>query len=659
LSYQPALDGVRALAVLAVLLFHAGVRQLSGGFLGVDAFFVLSGFLITSLLLAELARNGKIALAAFWLRRARRLLPALVVVLAVVALLARTLAGDEELTFIRGDALAALAYVANWRMIFRGTDYFAQTAAPSPLQHTWSLGIEEQFYLCWPLIVLGVMVFAARRGRAVLLALAVAGAAGSAIAGALLFRDGDVGRAYFGTDTRAQALLIGCALALALKTPRARMVTRTVSTAAAVLGLGVIAMLWAYADGTDAWLYRGGLTAGGLAVAAVLWHVTIVPAGPLSRALSVAPLVAIGKISYGVYLWHWPLFQLLNGDRTGLAGAKLIMLRITAALVVATLSYWVIERPFRRGVRRPAWLAGRRAAIAGATAFAVVVAGTVMTVLSGTRSVTVSAAPVIVLPTASDTGGPAASPAPMRRAGRKPGGQPRVTILGDSVAWSIGTYLPDHPGLAVTTRAIQGCGIALLPDILAEGTPHTNYPHCERWPDRWRSAVVTDDPDVAVILLNRWELMDRRINGRYQHVGQPDYDAYLLGQLAQGVGIAVSHGAQAVLLTAAYTRRNERPDGGIYPEDEPSRVDAWNRLLGTTALRFPGRVTVLDLNAVACPDGRFTWDVDGLRIRSDGLHFTPVGVQRIIAPWLLPQVARIAVAGPPPRGLATARPDRS
>ncbi|MGA8112477.1 MAG: acyltransferase, partial [Actinocatenispora sp.] len=152
-AHRPALDGVRAVAVAAVLVFHGGLAFLPGGFLGVDAFFVLSGFLITSLLLVEWGRTGRIRLPAFWARRARRLLPALLLMLAAVSVVARWLLPSGDLGPVRGDSLAALLYVANWRMIFRGSDYFAQTAAPSPLQHTWSLGIEEQFYLLWPLIV--------------------------------------------------------------------------------------------------------------------------------------------------------------------------------------------------------------------------------------------------------------------------------------------------------------------------------------------------------------------------------------------------------------------------------------------------------------------------------------------------------------------------
>jgi hypothetical protein len=238
--------------------------------------------------------------------------------------------------------------------------------------------------------------------------------------------------------------------------------------------------------------------------------------------------------------------------------------------------------------------------------------------------------------------GAAANTAPILRAGRRPGSQPRVVVLGDSVAWSLGTYLPKQPSLTVTVRAIQGCGIARLPDIIQLGEGHTNYPACPTWDSRWTRAVQADDPDVAVILLDRWELMDRRLGGEYQHVGQPTYDAYLEFELKLAISVAGGRGARVVLLTAPYTKRAERPDGGLYAEDRPERVDAWNALLWRVAAQQTDRVRVLDLNALVCPDGKFTWSVDGLRVRSDGLHFTERGVQRLIAPWLLPQLAAIA-----------------
>jgi lysophospholipase L1-like esterase len=148
---------------------------------------------------------------------------------------------------------------------------------------------------------------------------------------------------------------------------------------------------------------------------------------------------------------------------------------------------------------------------------------------------------------------------------------------------------------------------------------------------------------VAVILLDRWELMDAKPHGAWVHVGQPPYDAWLAGQLRKAISVVGERGAAVVLLTAPYTHRMERPDGGLFPEDTPARADAWNRLLRRVAAEEGTQV--LDLNRVICPDGRFTWAIDGMQVRSDGLHFTPAGVQRVIAPWLLPQLARIAASG--------------
>jgi peptidoglycan/LPS O-acetylase OafA/YrhL len=634
-AYQPALDGIRALAVTAVVLFHAGVPGVGGGFLGVDAFFVLSGFLITSLLLDERRARGRIDLRRFWLRRARRLLPALLLVLLATVIAGRLLLDGDALRLLRTDALAALGYVANWRMIFRGTGYVAATAAPSPLQHTWSLGIEEQFYLLWPLIVAAVL--AVRRGRTVLIVLCGAGAVASELTCAWSFRPEDISRAYYGTDTRAQALLIGAALAaVGLSTAR-----KWVSVAG-IAGLGALVWLWHTASDQAPGLYRGGLTAAALATAMIIFAVVRRPGSVLARTLAGKPLVALGRISYGVYLWHWPIFTFLNADDTGLSRWPLLAARLVATLAAATLSYHLVEQPIRHGVlgRR---LPPRVPTVVTAAALTVMVFTIATATAVPPPPPATAAAPVVIAPPEHRAAlHPVRDAGPMKRPGRPPnaGPEPRVTFLGDSVSWVIGDYLPEHPGMWTSDRAIQGCGIATLPDILELGTPHTNYPGCTSWPRRWQKSVAADDPDVAVIELNRWELMDRKYEGRYQHVGDPDYDRYLSDRLDQAITVAGSGGAAVVLLTAAYTHRAERPDGGLYPEDEPSRVDAWNDLLRAAASRHD--VTVLDLNKLVCPQGKFTWDVDGYRIRSDGLHYTPTGVRRLIAPWLLPRLAAIA-----------------
>jgi peptidoglycan/LPS O-acetylase OafA/YrhL len=641
-AYQPALDGVRAVAVLGVMLFHGGVPWLPGGFLGVDAFFVLSGFLITSLLLTEFDGTGRIRLSAFWGRRARRLLPALLVMVIFVLAVFRLLLPAKETALLRGDALSTLGYVANWRMIYRGADYFATTAAPSPLQHAWSLGIEEQFYLLWPLLLVVYFGWRSAHRYAVLAIACTVGAALSAVASGVLFRPADVNRAYFGSDSRAQALLIGCALAVVLA--RWSLPARPIAIAAAV-GLVVDAFIWTHAHGTDGWLFRGGLLVDAVAVAAILGFVTVRPSGWLGSVLAVTPLVWLGRISYGVYLWHWPLFAIVTAERTGLTGFLLLALRMSTTIAVAALSYYLIEQPIRTG-RALRLLALRRPSVAALTAILCVAGVGLLAVVATAPRSTGPVAPVYARPTTVPTPTPDAV-APVNRSGRRPGEEPRVTFFGDSVSWTLGTYLPPHPGLDTSVRALPGCGIARLPDLLQLGDGGTNYPGCTQWDNKWRDSVAKDDPDVSVILLDRWELMDRKLNGAYQHVGEPEYDTYLTGELNLAISIAKSGGAQVVLLTAPYTHRAERPDGGLYDEDQPDRVDAWNRLLYAEAARDPHNVTVIDLNQRVCPDHKFTWAIGSMQIRSDGLHFTPEGVQQWIAPWLLPQLAAIAVTPRP------------
>ncbi|MCU7727984.1 acyltransferase [Actinoplanes sp. KI2] len=672
-GYSPALDGIRAFAVAAVVLFHAGVGGVAGGFLGVDTFFVLSGFLITSLLLADRSK-----ITTFWVRRARRLLPALLAMLLATVVAGRfLLAGDPDATgLLRTDAFAALGYVANWRMIFRGTGYAAATATASPLQHTWSLGIEEQFYLLWPLLVVGLLTWlAARRARAALLFLCVAGAVLSQVLCAVLYRPEAIGRDYYGTDTRAQALLIGAALAVltgrtlprpghpAESTTRPRSLPRLRLPAALVerpLRLGLPAALaaaltfwlWHAANDQAAWLYHGGLTVAALATAVIVAHVIAEPHAPIARTLSVPPLVGLGRISYGVYLWHWPLFCFVTADRTGLSRWPLLAVRLGGTLAVAIASYYVIEQPIRRGTlgRRLPRLVPTAVTAAALAAMVAVIAVIAVTTEPPPPATTLAAAPpVVIAPHLARRPAMAGRPGvpPAVRPGRITSPhEPRVTFLGDSVAWVIGSYLPAHPGLWTSVRAIQGCGIATLPDILETGTPHTNYPGCTSWPRRWQRGIDQDRPDVAVLELNRWELMDRRYQGHYQHVGEPGYDAYLTRQLDTAIDIAGSRGAAVVLLTAAYTHRAEQPDGSLYPEDQPQRVDAWNNLIRAAAARRPGEVSVLDIDPLVCPGGKFTWRIDGMRVRSDGLHYTPEAVQRIIAPWLLPKLAQIAESEP-------------
>ena len=308
------------------------------------------------------------SLGAFWARRARRLLPALLLVICVLAVTAPLLLPAAEVRLLRGDGLAALFYIANWRMILRGGDYFAQTSAPSPLEHTWSLAVEEQFYLVWPVLLVVLLagaMTAAHRRQALRRVLVFCGlvAVASTVLLAQSYDPMDPGRAYYGTDTRAASLVIGAGLAVVLARYRPQaagwVTSRRVRRALGVLAAGavlVLAWAWTHADGGDRWLYRGGLAAMAFAVAVVLAYVVLVPRGWLARLLALAPLVLLGRISYGVYLWHWPVFIAVNAGRTGREGGELFALRCLITLALATLCYVLVERPVRNhrfGSRRP------------------------------------------------------------------------------------------------------------------------------------------------------------------------------------------------------------------------------------------------------------------------------------------------------------------
>ncbi|WP_156686047.1 acyltransferase family protein [Mycobacterium sp. Marseille-P9652] len=642
----PALDGLRAIAVGLVLVGHGGIPGVGGGFIGVDVFFVLSGFLITSLLLDELGRNGRIDLTGFWIRRARRLLPALVLMVLTVAA-ARGLLPDQALTGLRNDAIAAFLWVANWRFVAQNTDYFTQGAPPSPLQHTWSLGVEEQYYFVWPVLLIAVTLALAararrRRARATvggvrfaMFLIATVGALASAAAAIALTSPGTRDRVYFGTDTRAQALLIGAAAAALLVrdwpslnrgwcligTRWGRRVARILP----VLGLAGLAAAVHYATG-EAGEFRHGLLIGvALAAVLVVAPVALEQRGAVARALSWRPLVWLGAISYGVYLWHWPIFLALNGERTGWSGLPLFGARCAVTVAVAALSWWLIEQPIRR------WRPARVPLLPLAAA-----------TVASAAAVTLLVVPVGTGPGLREDGLPpgvssvaAVSPSPpggSRPRPRDPNRPFTVSVFGDSIGWTWMHYLPPTPGFAFLDHTVIGCS-------LVRGTPYRyigktldQRPECDGWPIRWSNQVSQDQPDVALLIIGRWETVDRVNEGQWTHIGDPTFDAYLNGELERALDIAGSSGVRVVVATVPYSRGGEKPDGRLYPEDQPERVNLWNTMLRKAVAHHPG-VQILDLNKKLCPDGVYTAKVDGIKVRSDGVHLTPEGV-KWLTPWL-------------------------
>jgi peptidoglycan/LPS O-acetylase OafA/YrhL len=380
--YMPGIDAMRALAVLAVFGYHAGLGWVPGGFLGVDVFFVISGYLITSLLLREFRSTDQIALGRFWLRRARRLLPAVGVLIAV-AMIVSAIAEPDKIDTIRGDALSSLFYFANWHFIYEHTSYFEGFGRPSLFTHLWSLSVEEQFYLFWPLVfAAGMKLF----GRGRLLIGVLAGAVGSVALAWILFDPGhDASRIYYGTDTHAVGLLAGVALAMVWSPTQLRThksfgpLVGPILDALGVVALGYLILSFAHVHDYDLALWHGGYAWVAIATALLLAAVAH-PAARLGRILGQPALLWLGLRSYSFYLWHWPVLAMTRpGVDIDLPRGILIPLQLIACLVLADLSYRFVELPFNGKAKLPkmpeGWLKVARPALVFSVLAVILVVG--------------------------------------------------------------------------------------------------------------------------------------------------------------------------------------------------------------------------------------------------------------------------------------------
>lgn len=356
--YMAGIDGLRALAVLAVIIYHLNYDWAPGGLLGVGIFFVLSGYLITDLLIAEWNRNGRLDMKNFWLRRARRLLPALFLMLFVVVA-GVAIFSPTQLETIRGDVGAAVLYMSNWWLVFHDVSYFEKFGPPSPLGHLWSLAVEEQFYVIWPLVLALGLRFLKRRGPIMIITLVLA--ALSAMLMAVWYEPGlDPSRVYYGTDTRVFGLLIGAALAMMWPS---RLLTTNISQKARItldlsglLSLGILLYSIWNTNQYDDYLYEGGLVLLSV-VSAVLVAVLAHPASSLAKWMGCKPLRWIGVRSYGIYLWHYPVIVWTNpflAEREWMAipGA---VLQLLASILLASLSWKYLEEPIRYGALGKIW----------------------------------------------------------------------------------------------------------------------------------------------------------------------------------------------------------------------------------------------------------------------------------------------------------------
>ena len=647
--YQPALDSLRALAVLAVIAYHNGYAWAVGGFLGVDAFFVLSGYLITTLLVLEYRRLDAIGLAAFWGRRIRRLMPALLLVLLFSALYGTLVLRSYEIGRLRADSLSSLFYVANWRFIVSGQSYFDLFATPSPLRHLWSLAIEEQFYLGWPVVV--VVCLRIRRGGTGLLgAVCGVGAIASVIAMHALYNAQEPSRAYYGTDTRVHTLLIGALLGLALLRwrPRPGAMTTVLQGAAALIAVAV-AWTWHVVNATDAGYYGIGSLAYAVGIAVII--AAVVQTGSLlARMLTIPPLPWIGRISYGLYLWHWPVIVWLVHWRVGFGASRLVALRLVVTFALATASYYLVEMPIRKGRWFPRSSRSRRFAlpVAVAVVASVLLASTVGA--TAPPSYLTGGFPIhCPSPTSVERREAQAALSSLGKNSRIPR-LPAMSVIGDSVScslWPGFAAIHRQDGLRFRMGGAIACGEAsqeVLASAQVDLVP-TDTDKCESLIAQLRHDANPRGTKIA-LWMSSWERADLNDRGTRLVAGSVRWDAVLTRRMERIVDELRRNGTRVVMVTMPPKALGEV--GGVSVRSSTHDDDSYanlNNLLLRFAASHASDVTLIDLAGHVCPGGPpCPRTIDGIAPRAiDGGHFTPAGSVWALE-WLLPQIHQALIA---------------
>ena len=640
-AYQPALDGLRGVAVLLVLLFHGGFAWMSGGYVGVSVFFTLSGFLITSLLILEHQRSGRVAWLAFVARRAKRLLPAGLSCLVLIALLSWS--GEfAAVPHLRRDVAMAAGQVANWNSLVGSGSYAdlltRSAGIVSPVEHYWSLAVEEQFYWLWPLAFL-LLAKVSKRPSRLFIHLAALAAAGVVGARLIALRWG-ADAAYWATPARLGEILVGCALGAGCLLFRRR------PAWLGIVGLGGLAVvLWAAIE----WPTRGGPAyAGWLGVFSLASGALIlglqVP-GPLRSLFSFGPLVWLGRISYGVYVFHWPVFVLATSRSVHLHGWPLFLVRMAITLAIALASYFFLEQPVRRSR-----VVVRRVASLVLPVTAAVVALTLLVVPlepSLGRATTSGAAPT--------TSGAPSEPGTAATDGALPAGSTSTTLppppdvpisvlmIGDSTALSLNDSLATWgaDGIARQVRSVASVGCGLIRRTVMAGDDSGVFAAgCEKVHERnLPEALASADPGVVLILVTmpdagkrEWdsgEGMLRPTDDRYRERMLADYRSMAQRLVAAGV----PHVAWVVPAQPAEWWLGWLND----PPPSPG-VQQIGSVIEQVAAEFPDLVEVVRLDEWLVDQGL---DADGT-IREDGLHFTPAGGRRVMDELLGPVLLRLA-----------------
>ena len=630
-SWRPGLDGLRAIAVLAVLAYHEPEIAMAGGFLGVDLFFVLSGFLITGLLLDEHETHGRISLRGFWTRRSRRLLPALALLLAVVTLVTIIEHDVQRLINLPAEVLAAGFYVSNWQQILDGDSYFTQFDALSPLRHLWSLAVEEQFYLVWPLVVVACL----RRSLRLLVVVTVIAAIASAVWMAVLLDPSDPTRVYFGTDTRVFEVLIGAVTAMGLwkRSPVGRM-------AGALGGICLVAVIVAmvFIPDTEMIMYRGGMFA--FAVIAAIAVAVAAGEGVLARVTGHPVLRRIGMISYALYLWHWPVRVYLTDDRLPWTDSTLgtvadVLTRLAVTVALSVLSTVLVENRLRHRD-----LGLRTVTLGWASVTTVTFVALLVVSPSDGERITFgdsgahTAESLDELATSGDSSRTGTEAQTTGAATLQSDRPPRVMIVGDSVAITLGEGVARMvpPGVEVINGGVFGCAFLQSPRVMTpSGEWGPSGTGCPDHVEQWRAMVTAQRPDLVLVLTGVWDLYARDWGEGPLVPGDRLFDDRYRRAVRNALGAVSATGTEVMLMSTPCF--GQHPDLPPRAEFEPTRTGRLAQIQREVVAELrsqplPGSVSVLELRSVTCENDEFVDAFGGVRWRPDGVHFSADGADR-------------------------------
>ncbi len=642
LTHLPGLDGLRGLAVAAIVVYHGNWSSVPGGWLGVPLFFVLSGFLITSLLLSEHQRTQRIALRDFWVRRFRRLLPAAWLTLALIVIALWFTGTGLQNESGRWDVVSALAQVANWRFWASGHSYAALFRAPSPVLHFWSLSLEEQFYVVFP--AAAALLLALRRGRRwIFPGVLVVGIALSWTAPVLFHLSHD--RTYYGTDTRAGELLVGALLAVVISHPRVRATLvrawawRTAIAAIGLVGLAALVAMWLTVQESSSFVTRGGLAAHAT-IATIVVVAAILPSGPVRWVCSLAPLRWLGRVSYGVYLVHWPLFVFLTQQRLHVGHLAQFVIVVSLSLGIAALSARYFERPIRENRANLGGLQLRPARLAPVAVVLIVASCLALPTSSASAQFNADTAPNQLKALHARSRAAAASSTTQHPGAAAVPPNPTWDGFGDSVALSLALLFGPWEKATNETHGIGGvmqlgCGIVRGGYRKYFGVEAIK-PECDDWGTTWANEINATDPEIAVVESCQWELVDRKLagDGVWRAIGDPVYDAKVESEFLAATDLLASKGALVVWLTCS---QYGDADNAQLPADaivshQPARVDGLNAIIRKVVAERPNTTRLIDLG------GWMSTRVDDTTLRSDGSHYDPTPQDDVVSTFLGPQL---------------------